>query len=97
MEGAFIGVVYGLQKETVEERTNEPDANQTARAFMAAAAPSPCVLDGNSPKLHPPASKGGDRAEMAFLSHANHLQVLVIFLSLVASSELNNLWGGILL
>lgn len=39
IEGAFIEVVYGLQKETVEERTNESNVNQIVRAFMEATKP----------------------------------------------------------
>lgn len=51
-----------------------------------------CILNGNFTKLHQAASNGGDSLEMGFLSHANHL-LMVIFLSLVAVSELNNLWN----
>lgn len=51
-----------------------------------------CILNGNFTKLHQAASNGGDSLEMGSLSHANH-PLMVIFLSLVAVSKLNNLWN----
>lgn len=39
IEGAFIEVVYGLYKETAEERTNESNVNQIVIAFMEATKP----------------------------------------------------------